>query len=76
MTNRDELFAMSNAELGAWIDKLMHSKPLEDGTCGHCPADAFCTKEVMKALEKGRHSRRLCAETIADWLRAEAEAGE
>ena len=72
MTNRDELFAMSNAELGAWIDRLMHSRPAEDGTHSYCPADEFCTKEIVAAYQKGKHDRRPCREIIADWLRAEA----
>lgn len=72
MTHRDELNAMSNAELAAWIDKLRHSRPAEDGTCGYCPADEFCTKEIVAAYQKGKHDRRPCREIIADWLRAEA----
>lgn len=62
MTNREEINAMSNAEFGIYLSGLIFAVD----PCRACPAKGpICFKNKYQG-------RKNCADTIADWLRAEA----
>lgn len=63
MTHRDELNAMSNADMGKWLFTLMGERSTK-----LCPVEsAFCRKR-----RKHEGPAYPCSDIIADWLRAEA----